>query len=55
MNCRDTEPIVRFSSIISSSIFSCPFFCLLLWDIYDSNVGAFSIVPEVSLGSPNFY
>ena len=35
----------KFSAIISSSIFSCPFF---FWDTYDSNVGVFNIVPEVS-------
>ena len=41
----------HFSTIISSSIFSCLFVCLfvfLFWDSYDSNVGAFNIVPAVS-------
>ena len=38
----------KFSTIISSRIFSWSSFCLLLWDSYDSNVGAFNIVPEIS-------
>ena len=43
-------PILRkFSTIISSSIFSCHFlFVFFFWDTYDSNVGAFNIVPEDS-------
>ena len=46
-----SSPILgKLSTIISSSIFSCPppFFVLLFWDTYDSNVGTFNIVPEVS-------
>ena len=35
----------KFSSIISSKIFSYPFF--FFWDLYESNVGEFDIVPEV--------
>ena len=35
----------KFSTIISSKYFSYPFF---FWDPYNSNVGAFDIVPEVS-------
>ena len=35
----------KFSTIISLSIFSWPVF--FFWDSYDSNVGAFHIVPEV--------
>ena len=38
----------KFSTIISSSIFSCPFLVFFFWDSYDSNVGASNIVPEVS-------
>ena len=39
----------KFSTIISSSIFPCPFFFLLLLGLsYDSNVGVFNNVPEVS-------
>ena len=40
----------KFSTIISSSIFSWSFFFFFFffWDSYDSNVGAFNIVPEVS-------
>ena len=40
----------RFSTIISSSIFSWPFFFVFFffWNSYDLNVGAFNIVPEVS-------
>ena len=42
-------PILRkFSTIISSSIFSCHFLFVFFWDTYDSNVGAFNIVPEFS-------
>ena len=37
----------KFSTIISSSIFSWSF-VFLFWDSYDSNVGAFNIVLEVS-------
>ena len=37
----------KFSTIISSSIFSF-LFVFFFWDSYDSNVGAFNIVPEVS-------
>ena len=37
----------KFSAIISSSNFSWPFFFVFFWDSYDSNVGAFHIVPEV--------
>ena len=38
----------KFSAIISSSIFSRPFFFVFFfWDSYDLNVGAFHIVPEV--------
>ena len=38
-----------FSTIISSCIFSCPFFFVFFfWDSYGLNVGAFDIVPEVS-------
>ena len=35
----------KFSTIISSKIFSYPFF---FWDLYNSNVGALDIAPEVS-------
>ena len=38
----------KFSTSISSSIFSWPFFFVFFWDSYDSNVGASDIVPEVS-------
>ena len=39
----------KFSTIISSSIFSWSFFFVFFfWDSYDSNVGAFDIVPEIS-------
>ena len=38
----------KFSTIISSRIFSWSFFCLFFWDSYNSNVGAFHIVLEVS-------
>ena len=38
----------KFSTVTSSSIFSWSSFCLLLWDSYDSNVGGFNIIPEVS-------
>ena len=38
----------KFPTIISSSIFSCPFFLSSSLDSYDSNVGVFNIVPEVS-------
>ena len=38
----------RFSTIISSKIFSCPLFLFFFWDPYNLNVGAFDIVPEVS-------
>ena len=38
-----------FSTIISSNIFSDPFFFLFsFWDPYNLNVGAFILVPEVS-------
>ena len=33
----------KFSAVISSSIFSCPFF---FWDTYDSNVGVVNIVNQ---------
>ena len=36
----------KYSTIISSKIFSYPFF--FFWEPYNSNVGAFDIVPEVS-------
>ena len=39
----------KFSAIISSNIFSCPFsLSLLLWEPYNTNVDVFDIVPEVS-------
>ena len=39
----------KFSTIISSSIFSWSFFFVFFfWDSYDLNVGAFNIVPVVS-------
>ena len=38
----------KFFTIISSNIFSDPFFFFFLWDPYNLNVGAFSVVPEVS-------
>ena len=39
----------KFSTIISSSIFSWSFFFVFFfWDSYDSNLGAFNIVLEVS-------
>ena len=38
----------KFSAIISSKIFSFLFFLFFFWDPYNSNVGAFDIVPEVS-------
>ena len=39
----------KFSTIITSSIFSWPFFFVFFfWDSYDLNVGAFNIAPEVS-------
>jgi len=38
----------KLSTIISSSIFSWSLFFFLFWDSYDSNIGAFNIVPEVS-------
>ena len=38
----------NFSTIISPSIFLCPFFFVFFWDSYDSNVGAFDIFPEAS-------
>ena len=39
----------KFSSIISSSIFSYHFFFLFFfWDPYNSNVGVLNVVPEVS-------
>ena len=39
----------KFSTIISSSIFSWSFFFVFFfWDSYDLNVGTFNIVPEVS-------
>ena len=37
--------LVKFSTIISSKIFSYPFFTVL-WDPYNSNVGALDIDPE---------
>ena len=37
----------KFSAIISS-ILSCLSFFFFFWDSYDSNVGAYKIVPEVS-------
>ena len=37
----------KFLTIISSSIYSCPFF-VFSWDTYDSNVGVFNTVPNVS-------
>ena len=40
--------IRKFSTIISSNIFSVPFFFLFFWDPYNSNVVAFNVVPEVS-------
>ena len=39
----------KFSTIISSKFFSYPyFFPFSFWDSYNSNVGGFDIVPEVS-------
>ena len=38
----------KFSTIISSSIFFMTFLFVFFWDAYDSNVGAFNIVLEVS-------
>ena len=38
----------KFSTIISSKIFSCPLFLFFFWDPYNSNVCAFAIVSEVS-------
>ena len=39
----------KFSTTVSSSIFSWSFFFVFFfWDSYDSNVGAFDVVPEVS-------
>ena len=38
----------KFSTIISSNIFSVPFFFLFFfWDPYNSNVGAFNVAPDV--------
>ena len=38
----------KFSTITSSKFFSYPFFFFFFWDPYNSNVGVFVIVPEVS-------
>ena len=38
----------KFSTIISSSIFSWSFFVFFFWDSYNSNAGVFHIVLEVS-------
>ena len=38
----------KFSTIISSNIFSVPFFLFVFWDPYNSNVGVVNVVPEVS-------
>ena len=40
----------KFSAIMSSNIFSSPFFLCLFsfWDPYNVNIGAFNVVPEVS-------
>ena len=38
----------KFSTITSSSILMAFLFIFFFWDSYDSNVGAFNIVPEVS-------
>ena len=38
----------KFSTIISSSFLMVFLFVFFFWDSYDSNVGAFDIVPEVS-------
>ena len=38
----------KYSTIMSSNIFSDPSFSLFFWDPYSSNVGTFNIVPEVS-------
>jgi len=39
----------KFSTIISSKYSSMPFFFpLLLWDPYNSNISAFTIVPVIS-------
>jgi len=38
----------KFSTIIFSKSFLVPFlFLFLFWDLYNSNVGVFDIVPEV--------
>ena len=37
-----------FLSIISSNIFSDPLFLFFYWDTYNSNVGVFNIVPDIS-------
>ena len=43
----------KFSAIMSSNIFSSPFFLCLFsfWDPYNANVGACNVVPEVSQSS----
>ena len=38
----------KLSTIISSKIFSYPFFLFFFWNPYNLNVGAFDMVPEVS-------
>ncbi len=38
----------KFSTIISSKIFSYHFFLFFFWDPYNSHIGVFDIVPEVS-------
>ena len=43
----------KFFTIISSTIFSCSFF--FFWDPYHWNVGAFTIVPEVSETILNYF
>ena len=38
----------KFSTIISSNIFSGPFSLSSVWDLYNANIVAFNVVPEVS-------
>ena len=38
----------KFSTIMTSNIFSCPLSLFSFWDPYNVNVGEFNVVPEVS-------
>ena len=47
--------LFRVGEIFNYSLFKnllTPFLFLFFWDPYNSNVGVFDIVPEVSLGLP---